>query len=303
VKIAAGDDVLQDVDMSRKEYVDKLPPDQQKQLEELRKHNSEAMKSNEIIRVLNADLKTVNADIHDADAAHAGAAAQLGASASKGDLDAKEKEIKNAKYTEIVTLMQKDTGLRATEAILWADLGVGQTGLATAGDKSKYDDAETAYKKAIEVETASKKPRPEVIAMANAGLGEIYARNGKVSDANAAYDAAAKSDPPKASFYLTNEAKIFFQTNNSDAQIAAANEALKSDPNQPVLYYIIGNGLVSKATVDPKTGKIVAPPGCLEAYQKYLELAPDGPYAKEVADILTGFGQKINSTYKAGKKS
>src|ERR1700722_18231632 len=187
VKIAAGDDVLQDIDMSRKAYVDKLPADQQKQLEELRKHNSEAMKANEVIRVLNADLKQVNSDIHDADGAHATAVAQLGASAARGDVDAKEKEIKAAKYTEIVTLMQKDTGLKPTEAILWADLGVGNVGLGNAGDKSKYDDAETAYKKAIDAETTSKKPRPEVIAMANAGLGEIYARSGKVSDANTAY--------------------------------------------------------------------------------------------------------------------
>jgi hypothetical protein len=303
VKITAGQDTLQDIDMSRQAFIDKLSPDQKKQLEEIKAHNSEAMKANEVVKNLNADLKTVNQDIHDADNARAAATQQLGASASKADLDAKEQEIKSTKFGEIVTLMQKDTGVRATEPILWADLGLGDVGLANAGQKAKYDDAETAYKKALDLETASKKPRPEVLAMANAGLGEIYARTGKVSDANTSYEAAAKADPTKAAFYLTNEAKIFFQTNNPDAQVAAANEALKSDPNQAVLYYIIGNGLVQKATVDPKTQKIVAPPGCLEAYQKYLELAPDGPYANEVKDILTGFGQKIGSSYKAGKKS
>jgi hypothetical protein len=47
---------------------------------------------------------------------------------------------------------------------------------------------------------------------------------------------------------------------------------------------------------------LVAPPGCLEAYQKYLELAPDGPYAADVKGILAGFSQTVDTTYKASKK-
>jgi hypothetical protein len=39
----------------------------------------------------------------------------------------------------------------------------------------------------------------------------------------------------------------------------------------------------------------------MEAYQKYLQLAPDGPYAAEVKGILAGFDQKIDSGYKADK--
>jgi hypothetical protein len=67
-------------------------------------------------------------------------------------------------------------------------------------------------------------------------------------------------------------------------------------------YYLKGNGLIANTTMDAKTQKLVAPPGCMEAYQKYLELAPDGPYAAEVKGILDSFGQKISSSYKAGKK-
>jgi hypothetical protein len=54
--------------------------------------------------------------------------------------------------------------------------------------------------------------------------------------------------------------------------------------------------------MDPKTNKLVAPAGCLEAYQKYLQLAPDGPYAADVKGILAGFSQTIDNTYKAPKK-
>ena len=58
--------------------------------------------------------------------------------------------------------------------------------------------------------------------MAHAGLGEIYARQGKVPEANAEYGEAAKADPTKAAMYLRNQAVIFFQANNAQAQIAAA---------------------------------------------------------------------------------
>jgi tetratricopeptide (TPR) repeat protein len=296
IKIVVGQDTVADDDMSRKEYIDSLPEETRKNLAEMKQHNAEAMKANAVIKVLNTDLKTAMADIHDADGAKATAAQQLGASASKTDLAAKETEIKSAKYTEVVTLMTKDTELRPTESVLWAYLGQGQLGL------KKYDDAETAFKKAIDLDTASKKPRPEIEGLANSGLGEIYARNGKVADAATAYDAAVKVDPTKASFYYKNEAVIYSQVGNSDAQAAAADKAIAANPNDALPYYLKGQALITKASVDPKTSRIVLPEGCGEAYQKYLQLDPTGPYSADVKGILDSAGQKINSSYKATKK-
>jgi tetratricopeptide (TPR) repeat protein len=295
VKIVAGEDTTQDDDMSRQEYIDKMSPDEKKQLEELKKTNAEAMKANQLISLLNADLRNVSQDKREIDGANASAAQALGATASKADIEAKANEIKTAKYTDIESMMTKDTGLKPDEALLWVNLGYGQAGL------KKYDDATTSYKKAIDLESASKKPRGGVLGLANAGLGEIYARTGKVQEANAAYDAAAKADPANAALHLRNEAVIFFQQNNGPAQVAAADEAIKVDPNQAILYYIKGQGLVQNATVDPKTQRIVLPPDCTAAYQKYLELAPNGPYAAEVAGILQQAGEKVSSSYKASK--
>lgn len=297
VKVVASGDNAADLDMSRADYIEKLPEEQKKQLEELRKKNSDAMKANEVIKTLNADLKVVAQDLKDADHAHDTAAQQLGASAARADVEAKTNEIKTAKYTDIETMMTKDSQLRPTEPVLWAYLGQAQAGL------KKNDDAETSYKKALEVDAASKKPNPAIEGMSNAGLGELYARNGKVPEANAAYDAAAKANPSSADTYYRNQAVIFFQAGNADAQVAAADIAIKNDPNDALVYYLKGQGLVSKATVDPKTQRIVLPEGCAEAYQKYLDLAPTGPYAGEVAAILQQAGQKVSSSYKAGKKS
>lgn len=297
VKIVIGQDVKQDIDMSRPEFLDRLTPEQKKALEELKKKNAEALKTNEVIKALNADLKQVTQDIHEADTARTLAVQALGATASKADVDAKEAAIKAEKYGEVETLMLKDTAAKPDASVLWAQLGQAQLGL------KKYPEAEATYKKTLELEANSKKPNPDVQGLANSGLGEVYARTGKIPEATAAYDAAAKANPAKGAFYLKNEAVIFFQMGNGDAQVAAADAAIALDPSSAVLYYLKGQGLIGKSTIDPKTNRIVLPPDCMTAYQKYLELAPTGPYAGEVKGILDQAGQKVDTNFKAPKPS
>jgi tetratricopeptide (TPR) repeat protein len=288
-----------------------------KQLEEVKKANAEVMKSNEVIKKLKADMSTVTADFKDCDNAMVTAIAALGATATKTDLDAKAIEIKTAKYTEVEELMLKDTTLtlpeaaRPAESTLWAYLGKAQKGL------KKFDGAETSYKKVLELEAASKKPNVQAQGAANEGLGEIDARQGKIPEANAAYDAAAKVDPAQAALYLKNEAVTFYQTSltNGDAktiaaQIAAADAAIAAttDPNNPnsaILYYLKGQGMISAPDAvkeDPQTHKLTAPPGALEAFQKYLTLTPTGPFANDVKGILAGFNETIQTSVKIKKK-
>ena len=293
VKVVAGEDTAANVDMSRPEFLEKMSPDQRKQLEEIKKANAEAFKANNVINHLNADLKAVGTDKHDIDMAAQTAQQQLGATAAKADIEAKATEIKTAKYTDIESMMTKDTEAKPDEAILWTNLAFAQFGL------KKNDEAIANYKKSLDLETASKKPRGEVIGAANAGLGEVYARTGKTDDANKAYDAAAAADPQRAAVYLKNEAIIFFQQGNATAQAAAAEKAIAANPSDALLYYIKGQALVANATIDPKTNRIVLPDDCTAAYQKYLELAPQGSFAGEVAGILQQAGQKVNSNFKA----
>ena len=298
VTVVEGYDVVANVDMSRQEFIDKMPENQKIQVEALRKANAEAKKANAVIESINADLRVVNQDIRDAETARATAVQSLGASATAADIATKTAEIQTAKYTEIETIMTKDTGVRPNESILWTQLARAEVGL------KKFDYAESDYKKALVLESAAEKPMLEGIGEDDAGLGEIYARHGKVLAANTAFDAAVEAYPKNAASYLRNEAVIFYQEKNATAQVAAADEALKVDPNQAILYYIKGAGLIEKATIDPKTQRIVLPKECIDAYQKYLELAPNGPYAAEVTNALQQAGQKVSSTNNApGGKS
>lgn len=267
VKITAGADTAQDFDMTRQEYLSHLSPEQRKQLEELKAKNAGVMKENAVIKNLNADLTKARDD----------------------------NKAKN--FAEAEQLMLKDTQAKPDAAVLWLELGVAQSG------QKKNSDAETSLKKAIELDAAAKKPNPEVEAGAQNALGEVLANEGKPTDAAAAYDAAVKLNPPQAAMYYTNEAIIMDRAGQVDGTVAAADKAIAADPNKPIPYYLKGKALINKATVDQKTGKIILPPGCAEAYQKYLELAPDGPFAPEVKSVLQESGQTIKSSYKAGKKS
>ena len=301
VKIIAGQDTTADIDMSRAEYLAKMTPEQRKQLEELKKQNASALQANKIINALNADLRTVNQDVRDAENARATAIQQLGSNATAANVAAAASQIETAKYTEIETLMTKDTALKPDEPLLWTELGRAKIGL------KKYPEAITTFQKALTIEQAEKKQNPEILGTIYSGLGEAYARTGKVPEANQAFDNAAKSDPTHADMYYRNQAVIFFQEHNSAAQVAAADLAIKQDPNmadpvKALLYYIKGQGLVQNATIDPKTQRIVLPPECKDAYEQYLKLAPDGQFAAEVQGILQQAGEKVSSTYKAGRK-
>jgi tetratricopeptide (TPR) repeat protein len=257
VKIDAGANVAQDFDLSRPEYIKKLSPEEQKQLADMKSKNAGIQKENAQVKNLNADLATARADI------------------------------KEKKFDEAATLMQKDSAAKPDAAVLWVELAIAQNGL------KKYDDAITSAKKALETNAASKKPSPDIDGAANNTLGEAYAGKNQIPDATAAYDAAAKAQPAQAGMFYSNEAIVLAKSgSNADAVAAAADKAIAADPTKPVPYYLKGQALIAKATVDPKTNKIKAPPGCEEAYKKYLQLDPNGPMAPDAKNILAQIGGK-----------
>jgi tetratricopeptide (TPR) repeat protein len=286
VVIAAGQDTAQDIDMTRAEFVARLSPDQQRILHELSEANiAAASDANRDSSAVDADLQIVSLDFQAADNARVTAVQNLGAAAGPADVDEMTSEIENAKLAEIQTLMTKDASIDPTEPILWIALARAETGL------KNYLDAETNFKKALDLALKEDSPRPQVIAAAQAGLGEVYALTLMVDDANSAFAAAAKADPSNASRYLRNQAIIFYNARNFSAQIDAADTAIKADPdqadpNQALLYFIKAQGLAEDARVDPETGKLILPPDCADAYHKYLELAPTGPHAAQVTAFL-----------------
>lgn len=156
VEIIAGQGTAQDVDMSRQEYIDKMSPEEKKQLENLKKANAEALKANEIINVLNADLRTCTQDIKDGDSAP-------------------DAEARAAKYGECEALMLRDTQTKPDASILWVRLGQAQSGLI------KDSDAESSLKRALELENAATTPNAKLQSLASSELDKIHARTGTIA--------------------------------------------------------------------------------------------------------------------------
>jgi tetratricopeptide (TPR) repeat protein len=286
VVLTAGADLEQNDDMSRQEFIDELPDETKKQLQDLKKQSASTQNQNGLVEAINRDMQQAFQDFKEADSARNLAAKELGKTANAGAIDAKAASIRTAKYTQIESLMQKDlqavrnSGLTADETPLLENLGRAQIGL------KKYDDAENAFKAILELQTKSGAPKTSVQANATAHLGEIYARTGKAAEAVAAFDSAAQLDAAHAGLYLRTEAMIFLETGNAEAQIAAADKMIQADAKDPVGYYVKANGLFKKAGIDPASKHYDLPDGCAEAYEKYLTLAPNGAYAAEAQSVL-----------------
>ena len=281
-----GEDKSVNFDMSRAEYIEKMTPEERKNLEEFKKKNADIVAGNTKIANLNATLVQARADT------------------KAGNFDA------------AITAMQQATTQKPDEAILWIALGDAQLGKADAAAKAAkaagkpadpsvqtaYTDAAASYKKGVDANAAAKKPNPETAAAAYNQLGQSYGKQGNVKDSSDAYEQAAKTQPAQAGMYYFNEAATFYNAGKTDDAVTAADKSIAADPKRALAYYIKGQALIPKATVDAKTNKIVAPPGCVEAYQQYLDLDPNGAHADEVKQVLTGIGAPMKSSYKAGRK-
>jgi tetratricopeptide (TPR) repeat protein len=283
--LTAGADKAVDFDMTRKEFMDKMSPADREAIEDFKKKNAETQATNAQIGNLNKML-----------------------------IAAREAN-KAGHYDEALKDMTDATTAKPDVAVLWVAMGDAQMGQASVAAKAahdakatdaslpaKYDAAIASYKKAIDLNAALAKPNLELAAAANNQLGQAYGKTNKMQDAAAAYEAAAKADPPKAASYYYNEAATLFNGNDIDNAAAAADKAIAADPTKADAYYIKAQALVQKATVDSKTNKVTAPAECVAAYQKYLELAPTGPRAEEVKLTLQGIGEPIKSSYKAPKR-
>jgi hypothetical protein len=57
---------------------------------------------------------------------------------------------------------------------------------------------------------------------------------------------------------------------------------------------------MGQATTD-KSGKFIAPEGTEQAFNKYLELAPDGPNAEPAKQMIESIGGKVAQGYRKKK--
>jgi tetratricopeptide (TPR) repeat protein len=204
-------------------------------------------------------------------------------------------EAKAQQYTTAVTALQKASELDATQPAVWSNLGDSYMGLAGTKTGPDFDDAcakgIAAYNKAIEL-------KPDDPATHN-NYGLALAKAKKYTEAEAELRKAAELDPPSAFQRFFNLGALLTNIGQGEQAAKAFKAAIDAAPDNPKnaeAYYQYGLSLAGQATVD-KDGKFVAPPGTLDAFNKYLALAPTGPNAQPSKEMISQLGGSIQTTY------
>ena len=242
-----------------------------------RKQNEEAQKQNTKIKGLNQSL---------ADA--------------KTAADAKD-------YAKAVQIMTQATQTDQTHDLLFFKLGDYQRLEAAnnpdkAAAKPEFQQAIDNYKKAIDMAKAETNPpvKPEMLGAYYNNLADAQLKAGQTDDAIQSYQAAATADPTKAATYEFNEGAVLTNSGKVDEAIAVFDKVIAADPTKADAYYWKGVNLMGKATL--KGNKMEAPPGTQEAFNKYLELAPTGPFADPAKQMLASMGATVETSFGKGKK-
>ena len=195
-------------------------------------------------------------------------------------------------YQTAVDKLKTAAEMDPKQHVIWGNMAEAYTGLADkapAEEKAKlYDSAFDSYKKAIELAPAD--------AAYHNNYGIQLAKAKKVDEAQTELKTAATLDPPNAGKYYYNLGAVLVNGGNYGAAEESFKGAIAADPNYADAYYQYGVTLMAKATTTPD-GKFVPPPGPVEAFQKYLELKPDGQYAEGSKGMLQAIGGSVQTSF------
>ena len=163
--------------------------------------------------------------------------------------------------------------------LLWAKLGEAYD---VAG---RNDEAAQAYQQAVLA-------KPDDPGYYN-NLGNVLARAGKIDDARAAYTKSAELDPTKAATAWRNFGISLYNANRGADAIEPLQKSAELDPKSAQTWYLLGACLIYKMTVKKVGDKDVPEfaPGTIEAYQKAVELDPNGPFGQQAKEGLAQLQQ------------
>ncbi|MEO8726839.1 MAG: carboxypeptidase regulatory-like domain-containing protein [Acidobacteriaceae bacterium] len=243
-----------------------------KMTEEQRKALEEAQKKMEAAKAANVKIGSLNTLLKQA----------------RADITAKD-------FPGAIAAMNQGIQVDPSQPLLYGTLGEAQS------DAKDYKSCAESLTKAIELQTATNKPAPQITSRWNTNLAMCQIHNGDLDGAKATFDKAAQEDPTYAGTVYYNEGALLTNLGKTEDANAAFDKAIAADPTKADAYYQKGINLVAKATTD-KAGKVVPAPGTTAALEKYLELAPDGPNADAAKQILESMGEKVATTYSKGKK-
>jgi tetratricopeptide (TPR) repeat protein len=202
-------------------------------------------------------------------------------------------EAKNAKnYAVAVENFEKASTMSPNQHVVWAQLAESYISLSDtktgAEQQAAVDKGIAAYARAVEIKVDD----PNY----HNNYALALAKGKKMDQAQAELTKAAQLDPPQAGKYYYNLGAVYVNTQQNDAAEGAFKKAYELDPNYADAYYQEALVLMNKVTLD-KDGKMQAPPGTVDALQKYLSLKPDGVNAEGAKAILEQLGTTVQTSF------
>jgi len=144
----------------------------------------------------------------------------------------------------------------------------------------RNEEAAEAYQQAIAL-------KPDVPGYYN-NLGNVLARAGKIDEAKAAYAKSAELDPANAATAWRNFGISLYNANRLGDAVEPFRKSADLDPKNAQTWYLLGASLVYKMTTK-KVGdreEVQFAPGTIEAYQKAVELDPNGTWGQQAKQGL-----------------
>jgi tetratricopeptide (TPR) repeat protein len=196
-------------------------------------------------------------------------------------------------FDTAVTSLSKASELDPKQVAVWAQLAEAYVGSASKKTGPEFDatmgKATEAYTKALELNPSD--------AATHNNFALALAKAKKFPEMQAELQKAAELDPPKAGQYYYNLGALLVNAGQAEPAGAAFKKAIELDPNHADSYYQYGVYLVGKASF-AADGKVTPVPGTVEAFQKYLQLAPTGQFADSAKGMLTSMDAKVDTAYK-----
>ena len=195
------------------------------------------------------------------------------------------------------TMQEKLSGLTSTaiNEFQAAEKATGSTDpnrhivLAKLGDAyeaaGRYEEAAASYQKAVEL-------KPDEATYFN-NMGNSLAKLGKIQEAMAAYEKSASLDPANAVNAWRNAGIVLYNANKMKEAIEPLHKALELDAKSAQAWYLLGAALVNTMGFKQEGDKVIPilQPGTIEAYQKAIELDPNGPYGVQAKQGLEALEQ------------
>ena len=195
-------------------------------------------------------------------------------------------------YATAVASLGKAAEIDPEQDVVWANLADAQGNLATTKAGPARDEMIQAsilsYRKALELQPTS--------APYQNNLGLALVKAGQMDEGKAALAKAAEMDPTNGGKYYFNLGAVMINSGNTEAAIDAFKKATEVQPDYADAYFQLGTALVGQATTQDD-GSVVPVAGTIEAFQKYIELSPSGPYAASAQAMIQGLTGSVETKY------